>query len=241
MKNTLEKSRTMTSQEVTKSLLAFPNEWASLLEEEAKKDYFQNLIHQVGERYLSETVYPPYNQVYRALELTNPKDLKVVIIGQDPYFNPGQANGLAFSVGEGVKFPPSLLNIYKELKIEYGYDIPASGSLEPWARQGVLLLNASLTVHEGEPNSHAKLGWMNFTDDLIKVIDSLDQPVVYLLWGNFAYEKAKLIKNKKAHIIHTAHPSPLSARRGFFHSDCFKHVNEALKSENLLEINWQIK
>lgn len=230
----------MTKSEIETALSTFPGDWENFLKEEKQKEYYHRLVENISDRYLSEKVYPPYQEVFHAFELTSPKDIKAVIIGQDPYFNPGQANGLAFSVGPNVKFPPSLLNIYKELFYEFGYPIPKSGSLEPWAKQGVLLLNASLTVHEGEPNSHAMLGWRTFTDDVIQLVDKLDQPIVYLLWGSYARQKAAMIHNPKAKIIETAHPSPLSARKGFFCSDCFKKCNRYLKEKGIQPIDWQI-
>lgn len=222
------------------SLLSFPGGWDSLLASEKSKNYFINLIELVSKRYEMSAVYPPIDEVYRALSLIEPEEVKAVILGQDPYFNPGQADGLAFSVKEGVRLPPSLLNIFKELREEYGYPIPASGDLTPWAKQGVLLLNTSLTVEEGKPNSHAGFGWNRFTDEIIKKLDESDRPIVYLLWGNSALSKKNLIFSKNAVILHTAHPSPLSASRGFLHSGCFKKVNEALKSLSLTEIDWKI-
>ncbi|MFA6861974.1 MAG: uracil-DNA glycosylase [Bacilli bacterium] len=231
----------MTASEVKEALTSFPGDWESLLKEEKNKDYYQKLVDVITKKYLSETVYPPYQQVFNALKLTPLNEVKCVIIGQDPYFNPGQANGLAFSVAKGVRLPPSLLNIYKELFYEYGYPIPQNGCLDDWAKQGVLLLNASLTVHEGEPTSHSNLGWLTFTDDLISLLNKVDRPLVYLLWGKYAQSKETLITNPKALIIKTAHPSPMSATRGFFCSDCFKKCNKYLKENHLTEINFQIK
>lgn len=231
----------MTKEELVKALTTFPGEWELLLEDEKNKDYYQKLVDMVSDRYLKETVYPPYNLVFHALSETSPKNVRAVILGQDPYYNEGQANGLSFSVNDNVALPKSLQNIYKELFYEYGYPIPKTGNLEPWAKQGVLLLNASLTVKALEPNSHAELGWANFTDDVIQAIDKLDQPVVYLLWGAYAQKKEALIHSKKACIIKTAHPSPLSAYRGFFCSDCFKRANQFLSDNKLDPIQWQIK
>ena len=229
-------------EEIERELSTFPGEWDTLLSGEKDKEYFKSLIEKVSLLYSIGEVYPPYKNVYNAFKLTELKDLKAVIVGQDPYYNLGQANGLSFSVNPGVKLPPSLLNIYKELNIEYGYPISKNGDLSSWARQGVLLLNASLTVESGLPNSHYSLGWQEFTDDVIKIIDEkVNRPIVYLLWGNFAYKKKDLIRNKKAFIIHTAHPSPLSANHGFFYSNCFKKCNEYLKANNIAEINFQIK
>lgn len=231
----------MTIEDIEKRLSSFPGEWNNLLIEEKDKDYFKSLVSAVAKKYQNETVYPPLNDVYRALELVQPDKVKVVIIGQDPYINKGQANGLAFSVGDGVKIPPSLLNIYKELNIEYGYDIPKVGSLEKWAKQGVLLLNASLTVKEGEAMSHSKLGWDKLTDSIIRKVDEINDGVVYILWGNFALKKKTLISNETSKIIECAHPSPLSASRGFFNSGCFKKCNEYLKESGKEEIDFQIK
>ncbi len=228
-------------EEIIASLSAFPGEWDALLDDEKKKEYFQNLIELVSDEYLNNIVHPDLENVYHALSLVSPHKVRVVIIGQDPYFNPGQANGLAFSVNDGVRFPPSLLNIFKELNLEYGYPIPKSGSLEKWARQGVLLLNASLTVREGSANSHSKFGWMTFTDEIIRKLDSLNQPITYLLWGNFAKKKMTLIHNEKAFVIYNAHPSPLSATKGFFHSDCFKKCNHHLREMKEKEIDFQIE
>jgi uracil-DNA glycosylase len=230
----------MTEEEISKSLSAFPGQWDSFLSEEKKKDYYARLVKEITRRYLSEKVYPPYQQVFTAFSLTPLDEIKCVIIGQDPYFNEGQANGLAFSVAPGVRLPPSLLNIYKELFYEFGYPIPKNGDLSPWAKQGVLLLNASLTVHEGEPNSHAGLGWQTFTDDVISLLNKLDRPIVYLLWGSYAYKKKELITNPKALIIHTAHPSPLSASKGFFCSDCFRKTNKYLKENGISPIDFRI-
>ncbi|MFA6624326.1 MAG: uracil-DNA glycosylase [Bacilli bacterium] len=231
----------MNEEEIRSFLSSFPDGWDELLKDEKNKTYYQNLLLSVSEKYLTEKVYPPYEKVFSAFSYTSVDDIKCVIIGQDPYFNEGQANGLAFSVNKGVRLPPSLLNIYKELFNEYSYPIPKNGSLESWARQGVLLLNSSLTVKEGEPNSHSKLGWETFTDDVIKIIDSLDRPIVYLLCGNYAFKKSSLIKSRKAFIIHTAHPSPLSASRGFFDSNCFKRCNEYLIKNDIEPIDFQIK
>jgi len=232
----------MDKQTIENALTAFPGDWNSALAGEKTKDYFRRLIDQVSDSYLRETVYPPFDQVFHALEATPLNQVKVVIIGQDPYFNPGQANGMAFSVGAGTRLPPSLVNIYKELFYEYGYPVPkTNGSLEPWARQGVLLLNATLTVKGGQALSHSQWGWQTFTDEIIRTIDKEERPIVYLLWGNYAKEKANLISNKKACIIKTAHPSPMSATRGFFCSDCFKRANTFLTENKLDPIAWQIK
>ena len=224
---------------IKEQLISLPPSWNALLKDEIEKDYYQKLVQNVAQEYVDEHVYPPVEQVFRALELTSPSEVKVVIISQDPYHEEGQANGLAFSVSEGIILPPSLVNIYKELNREYNYPIPRhNGVLDPWAKQGVLLLNASLTVREGQANSHAKLGWMTFTDQLISALDKLDQPIVYLLWGNFARSKKKFITNKKHLVIESAHPSPLSAYNGFFKSHPFSKTNQFLIKNNLKPIEW---
>ena len=232
----------MKEKEIETELLAVPEAWKELLHEVTESERFKKLIATIGEKYLTQTVYPPIDKVYSSLRFLDPKDVKCIIIGQDPYFNEGQANGLAFSVNKGVKLPPSLQNIYKELFYEFGYPIPKkNGDLTFWARQGVLLLNATLTVTAGEPNSHADLGWSYFTDGIITALNKLNQPLVYLLWGNYAHKKASLITSSSAYIIKTAHPSPLSANHGFFCSDCFKKCNRYLQEHHLQPIDFQIK
>ena len=231
----------MDQKEIKTILLDIPPKWKSLLNDYVTGKEFDDLINLVAERYQKETVYPPLDKVYAALKIVEPQDVKCVIIGQDPYFNEGQANGLAFSVNKGTKLPPSLQNIYKELFYEFGYPIPKyNGDLTPWAMQGVLLLNATLTVKALEPNSHQPLGWSNFTDSIIKALSTLKKPIVYLLWGNYAQKKSELITDSSAYIIKTAHPSPLSANRGFFCSDCFKKCNRFLKEHDLSPIDFQI-
>lgn len=223
------------------SFSLLPEKWKELLEKNIDASFFYKLMKKVEREYETKTVYPPRSSLFRAFDSLLPSQVKVVLLGQDPYHEKGQANGLAFSVQEGTPFPRSLTNIFKELQYEYGYMIPRrNGDLSSWAKQGVLLLNTTLSVEEGKANSHAKLGWQTFTDGVISSLDSLDQTIVYLLWGNDAFSKASLIQNPKARIIHTVHPSPLSASRGFFHSDCFKKVNQALKEANLSEIDWEI-
>lgn len=232
----------MTESEIEKELLSFPVSWETFLEEEKDQSYFSTLMQKVSDAYATETVYPPLKNVYEAFRYVSPYQVKAVIIGQDPYFNPGLADGLCFSVPQGAELPPSLLNIYKELQSEYGYPIPRhNGDLTPWAKQGVLLLNASLTVRKGEANSHALFGWQTFTDHVIEYIDSLSQPIVYLLWGNFAKRKGEKITDPQACILKTSHPSPLGANKGFLGSDCFRKANTYLKEKGLGEIDWQIK
>ena len=191
--------------------------------------------------YKDRTIYPDKDEIFKALELSDFYDTKVVILGQDPYYNYGQAEGLSFSVKSGVSLPPSLRNIYKELKNDLGIEISNNGSLISWARQGVLLLNASLTVEDKKPNSHKDIGWQIFTDEIISTLNSRKEPLVFILWGNFARSKKKLINNPNHLIIESSHPSPLSARRGFFGSKPFSRTNDFLKSHNIKEIDWKIE
>ena len=217
------------------------NDWQALLEGEFQKEYYQNLRKFLISEYRNRTVYPNMNNIFNALKLTPYKDVKVVILGQDPYHGPNQAHGLAFSVNKGVKVPPSLINIYKELNNDLGCYIPNNGYLENWARQGVLLLNTVLTVRAHEANSHRNMGWEQFTDKIISLLNDKEDPVVFILWGNPSISKGKLITNKKHLILTSAHPSPLSAFRGFFGSHPFSKTNDFLKSVNKSPINWQIE
>lgn len=222
-------------------LLDIPSEWKHLLGNETEQIYFKQLVKLITSEYENNTCYPPVESIYEALQLVKPHDVKAVILGQDPYHEKNQANGLAFSVNEGEKMPPSLKNIFKEINMEYGYPIPKNGSLISWAKQGVLLLNTTLTVREGEAFSHSKAGWDIFTDHLISKLDTLDQNIVYMLWGNAAKKKVSLIKNEKAYIIYNAHPSPLSANRGFLGCGCFRKCNDYLKKVGLEEIDFRIQ
>ena len=232
----------MTVKENRECLLKAPKGWEEFFQQLEQDQDFLALVDKVAEEASSKRVYPPLDHVYQALEKTSPSSVKVVILGQDPYFHEGQANGMAFSVGKGMKLPPSLINIYKELSYEYGYPIPKeNGDLSRWAEQGVLLLNASLTVRDGEPNSHANYGWDKVTDKIIEYLDRRDQYIVYLLWGSFAQKKAQIIHSPKACLIKTAHPSPLSANKGFFCSDCFYRANRFLKENGLSEIDFRIQ
>lgn len=215
--------------------------WDLVLKDEFEKDYFIKIMSFLDKEYKEKTIFPPKNEIFKALELSDFYDTKVVILGQDPYYNVGQAEGLSFSVKSGVKLPPSLKNIYKELKEDMGIEISNNGSLVPWARQGVLLLNASLTVEEKKPNSHSKIGWQILTDKIIKVLNERKEPLVFILWGNFARSKKALITNPKHLIIESAHPSPLSARRGFFGSKPFSRTNSFLEEHNIKEINWKVE
>lgn len=217
------------------------NDWQNLLEEEFKKEYYQNLRNFLTSEYRNKTIYPHMNNIFNALKFTAYKDVKVVILGQDPYHGPNQSHGLAFSVNKGVKVPPSLVNIYKELHEDLGCYIPNNGYLESWAKQGVLLLNTVLTVRAHEANSHKNMGWEQFTDKIISLLNDREDPIVFILWGNPSISKKKLISNNKHFIITSPHPSPLSAFRGFFGSRPFSKTNDFLKSINKAPINWQIE
>lgn len=217
------------------------NDWDIKLKDEFEKDYFIKIMEFIDEEYKNRVIYPPYEEIFNAFRLTPAGDVKVVILGQDPYHEEGQAHGLAFSTPEGRPIPRSLKNIFKEISSEYGYDIPESGCLEEWARQGVFLLNTVLTVENGKANSHSKCGWQTFTDNVIKLLDRQSQPIVFMLWGKQAEKKKELIKNPNHLVLITSHPSPFSARRGFLGSNHFRMANEYLKDNGLEEINWQIK
>lgn len=217
------------------------NDWKELLEDEFSKDYYQALRQFLIEEYKTKKIYPDKYDIFNALHFTPYKDIKVVILGQDPYHGPGQAHGLSFSVNPSVKTPPSLLNIYKELNSDLGCYIPNNGYLKKWADQGVLLLNTSLTVRAGEANSHKNIGWQVFTDKIISLVNEKDDPVVFLLWGNNAIKKKELITNKRHLILTSVHPSPLSASRGFFGSKPFSKINNFLISVNKDPIDWQIE
>ena len=213
--------------------------WREAMNDYLNSDEYQTLERKVNEKYATEQVFPPHNLVYNALKLTPYEKTSVVIIGQDPYHNDHQAMGLSFSVPKGIQVPPSLQNIYKEIKREFGYEVPAHGDLTGWAEQGVLLLNAVLTVKAHEPASHKSLGWESCTDEIIKVVNAKDTPVVFMLWGNFAKQKAKLITNPKHLILTSGHPSPLSVR--FFEgNNHFIRCNEFLKANNQTPIDWRI-
>ncbi len=217
------------------------NEWLEYLKPEFSKPYYRELYNFVKEEYSTREIFPPSDKIFSALEHTSVKDVKVVIIGQDPYHEPGQAHGMSFSVLPGVKTPPSLQNMYKELNAELGCYIPNNGYLVKWADQGVLLLNAVLTVRSGAANSHKGKGWEQFTDAVIRAVNAQDRPVVYLLWGSNARAKKTLINNPKHLVLETVHPSPLSAYNGFFGCGHFKKANEFLKENGLTPIDWQIE
>ena len=217
------------------------NDWDNIIGEEFNKEYYLKLRAFLKDEYTNHTVYPDMYELFSALKVTGYADTKIVIIGQDPYHEPNQAHGMCFSVKPGVQIPPSLLNMYKELRDEYGYDIPNNGYLLPWAQQGVLLLNSALTVRDGMANSHRGKGWETFTDCVIEKLNSRTEPVIFLLWGNNAKEKARLITNPCHHILTTVHPSPLSASRGFFGCGHFAKTNELLKEMGKEPIDWQIE
>ena len=201
------------------------NKWDQLLKDEYQKEYFTNLMEFIKKEYKEKTIYPKQNEVFNAFRYTDFDDLKVVILGQDPYHGPNQAEGLSFSVSNSVLKPPSLKNIFKELESDLQIPFPESNSLKPWAKQGVLLLNAVLTVEEHKPTSHKDKGWETFTDDIIKIINQKEEPVVFILWGAYARNKKSLITNPNHYIIESAHPSPFSARNGFFGSKPFSKTN----------------
>jgi uracil-DNA glycosylase len=217
------------------------NDWLELLENEFEKDYYKNLRAFLINEYASSTVYPDKFDIFNALNYTSYKDVKVVILGQDPYHGPKQAHGLSFSVKPGIATPPSLVNIYKELKDDVGCYIPNNGYLKKWAAQGVLLLNTSLTVRSNEANSHRNRGWETFTDTIISILNKREKPIVFILWGNNAISKEKLITNNIHYIIKSVHPSPLSAARGFFGSKPFSKTNNFLNSIGERTIDWQIE
>lgn len=216
------------------------NDWHDILIDEMRKPYYANLARTLQQAYAERTVYPPADRVFRALELTPLADVKVVILGQDPYHGAGQAHGLSFSVLPGVKPPPSLRNIYKELQDDIGCPAPSHGCLAHWARQGVLLLNAVLTVEEGQANSHRKLGWETFTDRLIAALNDREEPIAFVLWGRHAQEKGRRIDRERHLILEDVHPSPLSAYGGFFGSRPFSKCNAFLRERGRTEIDWRI-
>ena len=217
------------------------NEWDELLKEEYEKDYYLNLRKFLIEEYKTRQIFPNMHNIYEALKHTSYKDTKVLILGQDPYHGDNQAHGLAFSVQPQVKTPPSLLNMYKELKDDLGCFIPNNGYLMPWADQGVLLLNTALTVRAHEANSHKNKGWEIFTDRVISILSEREDPVIFVLWGSNARKKVELIDTSKHYILEAPHPSPLSASKGFFGCKHFSKINEILKKLGKEPINWQIE
>ena len=217
------------------------NYWDTVLDSEYHKEYFANIVKFVNKVYKEKTIFPPKARILSALDITDYNDVKVVILGQDPYHGIGEANGLAFSVNDGVKIPPSLKNIYKELHDDLGIEIPNTGNLETWAKEGVLLLNSVLTVEKDKPASHKNIGWETFTDSIIKKLNERDKPIVFILWGNFAKSKKELITNPKHLVLTSSHPSPFSVNYGFFGSKPFSKTNEFLRKNGIKEIDWTIK
>ena len=222
-------------------MAAISNDWAEALKAEYRKPYYKSLYYKLREEYQSHLVYPPAEDIFNAFHLTPLKDVKVVILGQDPYHGDGQAHGLCFSVKPEVETPPSLVNIYKELHDDLGCYIPNHGCLEKWAQQGVLLLNTVLTVRAHQPNSHRNIGWEEFTDAAIRVLNTQDRPIVYLLWGGPARKKKVMLDNPGHLILEAPHPSPLSAYRGFFGCRHFSKCNAFLEKNGLPPIDWQIE
>lgn len=217
------------------------NDWLEPLSPEFRKPYYAELFRFVKEEYAARKVFPPADDIFNAFHLTPLNEVKVVILGQDPYHNDGQAHGLCFSVKPDVDIPPSLVNIYKELHDDVGCYIPDNGYLEKWAKQGVLMLNSVLTVRAHQANSHQGLGWEKFTDAVIRAVNEQDRPIVYMLWGRPAQNKAKSVNNPKHLLLKAPHPSPLSAHRGFFGCKHFSQANEYLKKNGLEPIDWQIE
>ena len=217
------------------------NDWDIILNDEMNKDYFRELIKKIKNEYENKTIYPKQTEIFKAFRNTAYKDTKVVILGQDPYHGENQAEGLSFSVKVGVKQPPSLQNIFKELHNDIGCAIPKNGSLVKWSEEGVLLLNTVLTVEKDKAASHKDLGWETFTDAVIKKLNEKKEPVVFILWGSFARNKKNLINNKIHHIIESAHPSPFSAYNGFFGSKPFSKANAYLIRDGITPIDWEIE
>lgn len=216
------------------------NEWDSLLAEEFQKDYYLRLRKLLAEEYRTQTIFPNMYDIFNALRYTTYSNVKVVILGQDPYHGFGQAHGLCFSVKKGVTPPPSLKNIFKEIQNEFGFPPPDHGELTAWAKQGVLLLNTVLTVRQGQANSHRKLGWETFTDHIISLLNQREQPIVFLLWGANARQKKELITNPNHLVLCCAHPSPLSAFQGFFGCGHFKTCNDFLEKHGQVPIDWSL-
>ncbi len=216
------------------------NTWNKVLAAEYKKPYYRELFQFVGQEYASHTIFPPKEEIFTAFHMTPPEKVRVVIIGQDPYHEPGQAHGLSFSVKPGVQIPPSLMNIYKELQTDLGCFIPNNGYLTKWAEQGVLLLNNVLTVRAHQAGSHHGHGWEEFTDAAIRAVNAEERPIVFLLWGSHAQQKKKMLTNPQHLILEAPHPSPLSAYRGFFGCRHFSKTNDFLVRHGLSPIDWQI-
>ncbi|MFD1955148.1 uracil-DNA glycosylase [Paenibacillus thailandensis] len=217
------------------------NDWTEILQSEMEQSYYKEMLEYLDGRYKAGTVYPERERIFSALQYTPYERTRVVLLGQDPYHGPGQAHGLSFSVRPGVKLPPSLRNIYKELNEDLGCPIPDHGYLADWAKQGVLLLNTVLTVEDGQAGSHQRIGWERFTDRIIAALNDREEPVVFILWGKHAQDKASRINRERHYIIESAHPSPLSAHRGFFGSRPFSRTNAILRRIGKPEIDWTIR
>ena len=222
-------------------MAAINNDWLDALKGEFSKPYYKKLFETVNQEYRTHRIYPPADDIFNAFHLTPLKDVKVVILGQDPYHGDGQAEGLSFSVKPGVDIPPSLVNIYQELHDDLGCYIPNNGYLTKWAKQGVMLLNTVLTVRAHQANSHRGIGWEEFTDAAIKILNEQDRPMVFILWGRPAQAKKAMLNNPKHMILEAPHPSPLSAYRGFFGSRPFSQTNDFLREHGLEPIDWQIE
>ncbi|MFF2909821.1 uracil-DNA glycosylase [Paenibacillus sp. NPDC057934] len=218
----------------------FGNDWDKVLQEEVEKPYFDELRYALAREYKTHTIYPPKDELFSALKLTPYEGTRVVILGQDPYHGEGQAHGLSFSVKPGVRIPPSLRNIYAELHEDIGMSIPTHGYLKHWAEEGVLMLNAVLTVRESQPNSHKGLGWERFTDAIMEKLNERTVPMVFILWGSHAQKKGAFIDKNRHLVIQSPHPSPLSAHRGFLGSRPFTQANRYLESHGLQGIDWTI-
>ena len=221
-------------------MAAINGDWQEALKDEFKKDYYKQLFEKVNEEYRTRLIFPPANDIFNAFHLTPLKDVKVVILGQDPYHGNNQAHGLCFSVKPEVEIPPSLVNIYKELQDDLGCTIPGHGYLVKWAKQGVLMLNTILTVRAHQANSHRGIGWEEFTDAAIRVLNTQDRPIVFILWGRPAQMKKAMLNNPKHLILEAPHPSPLSSYRGFFGSRPFSKTNQFLEANGVEPIDWQI-
>lgn len=222
-------------------MAALTGDWLEALQGEFKKPYYKNLFETVKKEYQTRRIFPPAEQIFEAYHRTPLKEVKVVIIGQDPYHGERQAHGMCFSVRPEVEIPPSLVNIYKELESDLGCKIPKHGYLDKWAKQGVLLLNTVLTVRAHEANSHRNIGWEEFTDATIRVLNQQDRPIVFLLWGKPAQSKKKMLTNPRHLVLEAPHPSPLSAYRGFFGSKPFSQTNTFLEKSGVEPIDWQIE
>ena len=228
------------SERLNSKLDFLPEQWYKKLNEEFQKEYMDNIRNILKEEYKKVKIYPPKDKIFNALKLLDYHKVKVVILGQDPYHGFGQANGLSFAVGENIKNPPSLENIFQEIENDTKMGKPKSSELIGWARQGVLLLNACLTVRESEPNSHKNIGWEIFTDKVIYLLNNSENPIVFFLWGKYAQKKEEFITNEKHLILKAAHPSPFSVHKGFFGCSHFSKANNFLKSKGIEGINWQM-